>query len=263
MAPSLRTEDSRSVRRADLNFVPPTILIVCSEVALLVGRTDIALWGHFVTLVGCVFATALAPRNSSALTALAFLPLFRLVNLGMPRLTDVTLYWLVLVYGAFLPSLYVLYRARGRGLSDWDPGRTLRLLVPAAVVGALLAGVRAALFSARPLVSSLSLPQLALLFVVMFVFVGLVEEMLFRGLIQPELTARVGRAGGIGLTALLFGAMYASSRLGSTVLFGVGLGLVVGYVYDRTTSLATACVIRGTMNVFLFGFIPLSGVLTW
>lgn len=263
MAPHLRTRNDgttgRLAARVHPDVVLPAVAIVVSELALFAGRTDLALWGHFFTLLGCAAGLLVTSREGTTLTALAFLPLFRLVNLGMPLFSGEALYWLPLVYGAFLPSLYLVFRTHESPTVDFDPGRTLRLLVPAVVCGALLAGVRSALVVGRPGIVAASLRRVALLSVVTFGFVALVEEVLFRGVLQRELRARLGGPAGVGLTAVLFGVMYGTSRTGS-IPFGIGLGVVLGVAYDRTDSLVTTWVIRGTFNAVLFGVLPLSGV---
>lgn len=256
----LSTKTVRSVKRAQLDVLLPVVGVILSEAALFSGHPDIALWGYGGTFVGCTAALFIAAGDDSMFAALSFLPLFRLVNLGMPRFTEAMLYWLPLVYGVFLPSLLLTSRVSERSTPEVDAGRALSFLLPAVAIGASLALARSALFPVQPLIHEPSFRQIALLTVVMFGFVCLVEELLFRAILQPELQARLGRAGGIGLTAVLFGTMSATIPFRLTVAFGVVVGLIAGYAYDRSRSLVTVWVMRGTLNVVLYGVVSLSDI---
>jgi membrane protease YdiL (CAAX protease family) len=81
-----------------------------------------------------------------------------------------------------------------------------------------------------------SLPELALV----AVLAGIGEEMLFRGLIQTWLTSALNPALAILITAALFGLAHAISR--SYVAFAFLLGVVLGYLYYVTGSLAAVMV---------------------
>lgn len=76
----------------------------------------------------------------------------------------------------------------------------------------------------------------------------LAEELLFRAWLQPLLCARLGGAGGIGLTALLFGAAHIPfSPLFALVATLAGLGY--GLVFYASGRLWPAVALHGAVNL--------------
>lgn len=110
-----------------------------------------------------------------------------------------------------------------------------------------------------PLVPSLGAYQIGVLTVVMIGFVGLVEELLFRGVLQQVLERRLGTVPGLLVASGVFGLMHSVYGLPAEIAFAAGVGLLFGVIYDLTDSLLLVAAMHGTINVFLFGIIPLDG----
>ena len=86
----------------------------------------------------------------------------------------------------------------------------------------------------------------------LILFVGLPEEMLFRGVIQEAFTRLWGRRVGLGLGALVFGLLHLLKHP-SHPNWGYGLlataaGVAYGWVYQRTGKLAAAAVTHGAVD---------------
>ncbi|MCO5383143.1 MAG: CPBP family intramembrane metalloprotease [Methanosarcina barkeri] len=62
----------------------------------------------------------------------------------------------------------------------------------------------------RELIPDLSLENLLILIVIMVFIVGLVEELVFRSILQTRMEEFLGPAGGIFISSLLFGVMHSS-----------------------------------------------------
>jgi membrane protease YdiL (CAAX protease family) len=75
-----------------------------------------------------------------------------------------------------------------------------------ALVGVVLALIEYQILANPALIPSYSLVELVELSVVMIFVVTLVEELLFRALLQPELVQRSGPIVGILITSIIFGA---------------------------------------------------------
>ena len=257
------TSLTAAAEAASPGLVVPLVGITASEALLFVGLTELALWGHFVTLLVCVVAPLRFRGETGLFRAFALVPLFRLVNLGMPVFFELTLLWFPLIYGPLIPGLYLVARRRPPVEPPGNPGLVrLRALVPVVVV--LSAGLGVLEFwIIRPeaLIESWTLDQLVLVGVVMIGFVGLVEELLFRGVLQRTLEAHVGYLPGLLLASGVFGLMHSGYGVGLEVVFAGVIGLVFGILYDWTDSLALVSIMHGTLNVFLFAVIPLRGSL--
>lgn len=241
-------------------FVVPLAVVVASELALFGDRLDLALWGHFLALLFAAVAP-LRLEDVELLQVFALVPLFRLVNLGMPVFVELTLLWFPLVYAPVMPAMYLVTRR-----SDLDPLSTRPrvaavALLPGAVMGAALAEIEYAIIRPESLIPAWSAPQLLLIGVVMVGFVGFVEEFVYRGALQRALQRRIGPAAGLLVASALFGLMHSAYGSSAEIAFAAGIGLLFGIVYDLTDSLLLISVVHGVLNVFLFAVIPLQGSL--
>ena len=99
---------SRGVTPPSAAVILPTLGIVASEVALFYGFPYVALFGHLITLAGCVFAPLATTRDLPMFQVFALVPVFRLVNLGMPVFFELTLYWFPFVYAPLFPAMFLL-----------------------------------------------------------------------------------------------------------------------------------------------------------
>ena len=84
----------------------------------------------------------------------------------------------------------------------------------------------------------------------------LVEELLFRGFLLPPLARRLGRAGGIALSALLFGLLHMTDPQAVPPL--VVLGAVLGWLRLASGSLLPALILHAGNNTLAFSLLLLS-----
>lgn len=155
-----------------------------------------------------------------------------------------------------------------RSVLYWGTRAMVVVVFPIAVVSVLvslfvltiyLAEVEYGITTPAPLVPALDTYHLAVLTIVMVGFVGFVEELLFRGVLQKVLERRLGLLPGLLLASAIFGLMHSVYGVPMAIVFAGGVGLLFGTLYDLTDSLALVAVMHGLMNVFLFGVIPLTG----
>lgn len=236
----------------------PLVMITLSEAALFAGRTDLALLGHFLTLLVCSFAP-LFFDDESLILAFGLVSLFRLINLGSSTFVQESLYFLPLPYAFLFPAVYIIVTQRDGPVLREKPRHALLGLLPAIVLGAALAEIEYRILTPESLIPVLSIENLAVVALVMFAFVGLIEEILYRGILQPSLQDYTGRSNGIILTAVLYGMMHSAYGSPLEIAFAVGLGMTLGLLYDVTDSLALVTIVHGTLNVFLFAILPLRG----
>ncbi|WP_436926758.1 CPBP family intramembrane glutamic endopeptidase [Halosimplex amylolyticum] len=246
--------------RQRLRFSVGAILlgIVASESLLFFDRMWPSIWAHLGTLLLCL-ALIYAGDDVATVQVLALVPLFRLVNLGMPVFFQLTVYWFPLIYGPLVPA--VVFVDRINPDIEVTPGwrRGLLLLPLTLVVGGMLAEVESAILQSEALIPTWSIAQLAMITIVMVCFVGFVEEYLFRGLLQRSLEQEFGRWPGLLLASAVFGMMHSGYGLPEEILFAAVIGLVFGLLYDYFDSLLLVTVTHGVLNVFLFAVIPMRG----
>jgi hypothetical protein len=154
----------------------------------------------------------------------------------MPVFAGPALYRHLIVYAIMLPSVYVVYRSVETDASDRTRKRQIGVVGVALVLGAVLVGIEHLLAPRAALISSRGLRQVFLLVIVTFGVLPIVEELLFRGVVQQTVRSALGRHSGIALTSVVFGTMYAAPQSGRSLAFGIALGTLLGYLYDETRS---------------------------
>ena len=241
------------------------LLILAGEGLLFAGHRVAGVGVQAVNLVVIILAIeVLNGENVELLEALALVSLLRVINLSLTLVPTVTLDWLVAIYGLmFIPIISVVAH---RKLSRRDLGLTggLRLtyLIPfGALVGVALALIEYHILANPALIPSYSLVWLVELSVVMIFVVTLVEELLFRALLQPELVERSGPIVGILITSIIFGAMQSGFANYYELLFAFGVGIIFGVAYYKTKNLPFVITMHAVNNILLFGVLPFLPVL--
>jgi len=92
--------------------------------------------------------------------------------------------------------------------------------------------------------------------VYMVVFVGLGEELLFRGLVQRDMMNLLGWKWGLLGASLMFMVMHLTWRSIPELGFTFGAGLIFGYLYYKTRSLTAPIIAHGIGNTVLVAVMP-------
>lgn len=90
----------------------------------------------------------------------------------------------------------------------------------------------------------------------MLLFVGLGEELLFRGLLQRDLGKVFGVKGGLILASLVFAVMHLTWRSLPELAFVFIAGLILGALYWKTKNLTLPIIVHGANNVMLVAVLP-------
>jgi uncharacterized protein len=233
------------------------LLILIGEGLIFAGYGVLGVGVQTLNIVAvAVIVVALHGERVQLVLVLALLSLFRVVNLSFALVSTVTIYWLATIYGVmFVPIILVIIREK---MSRYDLGiadvRRSVVLVPlGVVVGTGFAFVEYAILANKALIPNASVSELIQLSIVMIFFVALVEELLFRVLLQPQLIDRSGAVAGILLTSVIFGVMHSGYANVYELLFATGAGVVLGVAFYKTRNLALVVTIHAVNNIILFG----------
>jgi CAAX protease family protein len=175
----------------------------------------------------------------------------------------VSWYLQVAFYGVmFIPIIVILAH---RKLSRHDLGLTggLRLtyLIPlGAFIGAGLGLIEYAIIANQAFIPNASAIGLIRLSIIMIFFIALVEELLFRVLLQPLLIERSGAVAGILMTSVLFGVWHAYYANVYELLFTAGAGVVFGVAFYKTKNLPFVVTMHAVDNILLgaLPFLPIA-----
>ncbi|SNQ61084.1 CPBP family intramembrane glutamic endopeptidase [Candidatus Methanoperedens nitratireducens] len=239
----------------------PVSAIIIAETFLFLKYTSYGITLHIITLLALSLAASRIRdiEISNLLQVLALLPLFRLLNITMPIFFTRTLYIFPLVYGPIFISIY--YVAKNQKFSGREIGvsfEKLHIYFPASVIlGMVLGRMEYSTITVESLIPAPTFQNVLVFMVIMLIFTGLSEELLFRSMVQTRLEQAAGSMGGLIIASLLFGAMHSGYGTLYEIIFTTSAGFLIGYLFQRTRSLAFIALTHGMINIFLFGFIPL------
>ena len=241
------------------------ILIALGELLIFTGNIALGVVVHILNLQAIIASmfikggeTDQIVLDKQILQALLLLLQLRIINIAMPFFFTMTLYWYPLIYSPLFISIYLILRYQNASFDDigsymWN----LRRYTPLAlIIGTILAWVEYQIIHPEPLIPKLGIADLLALVIIMFVFVGLVEELIFRSILQTKLQQSMGVCSGLLVASVLFGIMHSGYGSVYELLFATAAGLIIGYLYQKTGSLPFVTVIHGTVNVLLFGLLP-------
>jgi membrane protease YdiL (CAAX protease family) len=210
-----------------------------------------------VLLVMLVHAARVEGKKEQAfLVSLAFAPLIRILSLSLPLADLPLLYWYPITSIPLFAA--VLIAAPTLGYTWPDLGLNLRRWGLQLVIG--LSGLAFGVFEywilrPEPLVATFEWTALIWPALLLLVSTGLLEEMIFRGLLQRASIDVLG-LWGIGYIAILFAVLHTGYRSLLDVLLVAAVGLFFGWVVHRTRSLLGVTLAHGLTNVVLFLIMP-------
>ncbi len=198
-------------------------------------------------------------RLVSCAESLALIPLYILFTSSLP--------WFLINQQYILPAVYscilglVLWHVYQKHLSlkqilGFRKKQLLKYLLIGLVIGIPLGTVEYLILHPAPTFPSFEVRYLFRDMAYMFLFVGLGEELLFRGLIQQDLTGAFGWKWGLLGASLLFAVMHLTWRSLPELGFVFLAGLILGFLYWKTKSLVAPIVTHGINNVILVAVLP-------
>jgi hypothetical protein len=191
-------------------------------------------------------------------TAMAVVPLIRLLSLSMPFwLTDRT-NWFALVNMPLIVATLVTIYTLGYNLRDLGLRLTrIRFQLFVTATGLLIGWLERLIIQPAPMAESLAFRDVLWPVLSLFFFTGLSEELLFRGVLQQTATEALGKWPGILYIAVLFGVMHIGWNSILDIVFVTSVGVYFGWVAYRTKSILGTTIAHGLANVMLFIALPL------
>ncbi|WP_440946637.1 lysostaphin resistance A-like protein [Methanosarcina sp. T3] len=258
--PENRVARKPELKNKGLYLIIPILAIAFAEFMIYSGKDIAAMVIHAAILLGLSLSMLYIKNEEVQKTyqALILLPVLRLVNLSMPAFFDVTLYSFVFIYG--LLTIPVTIAITHQGFTREQLGITFKrmwIYIPLSIIIGFLLGVGEYLIiETNYLIPDISITSLLVLTLVMVFLVGLVEEIIFRSILQNRLEMFLGSRSGLIITSILFGLMHSGYGNMGEIFYTFFVGFIIGFLFYRTRSLPLATMIHGFINVFLFGVIP-------
>jgi membrane protease YdiL (CAAX protease family) len=233
-------------------------ILILAELMTNMVEPHIGLILHGLALIALLIHGALDNdiRHRRFLFTLALAPLIRLQSLFLPLAGRPVVEWYLMV-GAIL-FVAVFFTARMSGLKARRIGLNLSqfpLQVFFGFVGIGLGLIEYLILRPAPLADEFTIEALWLPVLILTVFTGFLEELIFRGLIQEAALASYGR---FGLTygGILFAVLHVGHGSFLDVIFVFCVAMLFGYVVIKTGSIFGVSLAHSLTNVCLFLVFP-------
>ena len=249
---------AQNAERYYLDLIFPVFLIMLAEVLIFYNNSEAAMPIHALNLIFLSLSSIFVSNRTYP--ALMLLPLFRLLNVAMPVFFNLTLYSYALVYAPMFIPIYLILKEK---FITWDEaGLTFErfwFFLPVAVSLGLALGWGEYLVLKPQMLTVDNDPQhIIILVLTMILFVGVVEEFVFRSSLQTVLQERIGLTAGLVLTSVIFGFMHSGYHLPLELLYVTLAGLAFGMLFWLSKSLPVIALAHGVTNISLFLVAPLN-----
>ncbi|MFQ5826058.1 MAG: lysostaphin resistance A-like protein [Dehalococcoidia bacterium] len=191
--------------------------------------------------------------------SLALIPLYILFTASLPWFLLDQQYLLPVVYSCILGlCLWHIYQKKLslRELFGFSKDTLLRYSLIGIALGIPLGTVEYFILHPAPAFPIFEVKYFFRDMVYMLLFVGIGEELLFRGLIQRAMVGALGWKWGLFGASALFAVMHLSWRSSLELVFVFLAGLILGALYLKTKSLVAPIIVHGINNVMLVAVWP-------
>lgn len=260
--PTGQTGISRAIRWQQLLILAIfTAIAVCEylfayqDVAFGIGLALFLALGIYIT----ISVVRLSRPITDCAGSLALIPLYILFTSSLPWFFVNQQYLLPAVYSIILAlSLLHIYQNKLslKSIFGFRKEKLLPYALACLAIGAVLGTIEYSILRPAPAFPTFEVKYLLRDMIYMFLFVGLGEELLFRGLLQIDLMKVFGVKGGLILASLMFAIMHLTWRSVPELGFVFIAGLVLGFLYWKTKNLVLPTIVHGANNVMLVAVLP-------
>jgi uncharacterized protein len=245
----------RTIRRTALVYA--IAIGVAEGLGILVGMLpSIMCHALLVGVLLCHYGSVQSNRSYCILPVLALMPLLRILSVTMPLLLVPPMYWYTLVGAPLLLSIALTIRLLGFSTTRVGlhlQGCQSQLLIAAS--GIPLGVIAFLLVRPLPIYAGHDWQGFAIGTLVLFIFGGFTEELLFRGVLYQVCHQLYGRFG-LVWSSLLSIVMYLGYRSWAYFVFVALVSLFFGWCVRRTGSLWGVVLAHGTLNIILLLLLP-------
>jgi membrane protease YdiL (CAAX protease family) len=232
-------------------------LIATSEVIVISAPIHAVLLDLVLLAVFLTHAALVRDQDQRRfLTALALAPLIRILSLTLPLEHVPLIYW----YGIIAVPLIIAtaVAAQIAGLTWESMGlrlRSLRVQAAIATFGVVLGTTEYFILRPAALISNPTWTNVWIPALILLLGTGVTEELVFRGVMQSAARG-VFRRYTVLYVSLVFAALHIGYRSVVDFVFVLAVGLLFGYVVERTGSILGTSISHGVANIVLYLVVP-------
>lgn len=238
------------------------VLLTAAELTTTFIDPMLGLLLHMLILLGLLGLAARWWQHPIHRMLLAFVagPLIRIMSLSLPLAGFPFISWLLItsipLFATIGVSMQVLQLSRHDVGLMLRPGRKpLRNEVLIALSGIPLGVLEWSILRPPPLMEGLNIMQVWFPVMVIFISTGLMEELVFRGIMQKTSIEVLGQIA-VPLVALIFAILHIGYQSWFDFAFVFGVGWFYGWAVQRTGSILGVTISHGLINTMLFIVLP-------
>jgi membrane protease YdiL (CAAX protease family) len=235
-------------------------LITIAELVTTIGDPKVGVSMHAMILTILLLHASTINKGMMRrfVILLSLAPLIRILSLSIPlsQLGLPIIYW-YLVIGVLL-AIAAVVAGRIAGLEWRRIGMTTRnwpLQTLMGMIGLGLGLVEYWILQPGPLAAVMNLEDILISIFILLFFTGVLEEFIFRGLMQSASMQVLGKFG-LVYVAILFAVLHLGYKSVSDLVFVLLVGLMFGWMAWKTQSLWGASLAHGIANICLYVFFP-------
>lgn len=267
--PSFESRLSRTFLARSAACAGAALLVLWfAEVATVAFGAVAGILVHTLLLVAMITLTPFIGRVNAPLSrvliALMPAPLIRIVSLTAPILQFYYLQWFTIlaaiVFVGITTAIRLLHPPLGSIGLKLPARKHVWLEIAVALSGFALGAIEFIILRPNPLTQALTFRELAAPILIIFVSTGLLEEILFRGLIQRYSIDALGEWAGIAFSVAAFAVMHIGWNSIWDIFFVASVGLMYSLVVRKTGSLLGVSISHAVTNTMLFLVLPHTGL---
>lgn len=231
------------------------ILIFFAETLTAYVNVAAGLGVHILILFVLLIHSSLVSNEKfrELLNSMIILPLIRIVGLSMPIMAIPRLYWFIVISLPLFALAYILIK--DQNLEIEDVGLTLKkpkLQFLIGLTGFPLGYLEFMILHPKPLIPMQNFLYLFLGFFILLIFSGLLEELLFRGILQRNSEKLLGALPGLLYASVLFTVCHIQWKSIYELVFVFLIAIFYGYMYQKTKSIIGITFSHGLSNFIVF-----------
>ena len=203
-------------------------------------------------------------RLSSLLLALSLVPLIRILSLVMPLAHFPRIQWFIIIAIALYLAFFTLVRQQKIDLKEHGfrlpKAKHLPIEIGIILVAVPFGYIEYLILRPDLLIDSVSLENLIEAILILFVATGLIEEIIFRGLLLKKSIEMIGTWQGILFVTLIFSVLHIGNLSFLDVLLVFCISGMYAIVVKTTKTIIGVTISHTVVNIFLFIICPLTMV---
>ncbi len=253
-----------STRRAYIFILSYLSVVASAEIIITYHDPKAGIIIHGI-LMFLVFAHAAfiypSSRNvANLLMTIGIAPLIRVISLSTPLSSFSYIYWFLVLSIPLFAAILMLRAIQG--LTEEDLGLVINTRKLHWEFGIIAAGfplglVEYYILKPEPIIESITVGNMVAPVLIFIVCTGLIEELIFRGIMQHNANRVFGVPVGIFLTSILFGFLHTGNLNSLSVVFAFAVGILYSLIRIRSGSIFGISLSHGILNSVLFLVAPL------